>query len=789
MANFAMTPDSSTDGGVSLEMVLAKAANDAIAQGRDPKGVSDLLTAHIRYARQNPQLRQQAEAALREGRDPMGVATVFAQQVAADPMAKIHEAYQAGTLQRDIARKNAADVAEARAAGEGDTYASRLGSMMERGLGTVVGNAPATALTYGISRLPGHQPLSRAEAAAQVAGEVEEAGQNAPGVNLPFGLGRVTLADLPAAMAGYKAAGSLLGTKDMRVIGAVMEGGKRLIAPEEESVGSRALGTVGHAVAGASVPMALQGAGRIVQNIGQRTGATDMLGKLASAIGLDRVAENIGTKGAVNELLRARQTLMDKLGVTGETADQYLDAMVKRGQAVTAPAYAAAEQRAGQVEAAPARAAQKLSDLWESTKVKLLPAPAVEAPSTGQYQGPLHGSIGYEGSDLLDDVMHRMEAQRQSPVAALSDAISDAKGRYGLRDIQRAMTALNIPSEGTPFATAPSASTSIPEFPKQPISQTHAPGEAGFVPDARRVEMRAANDLSVRRAPMAEASAPPKPSAPNIVAQVQQAQNEAFAHPTVQRYLAGVYRDAPNLRGQVGYDVADQIKRDMNADWGKLKPADRAGEYGASLREAKGLVQDYLDALSEGKASEANALHRAEVAVPKEFFERGFGVQAAPSAKGLLTRSPTAIVNEIAKLPEGLQATAAEAARAGAAANVAQNIRGVGLPASVHELLHSGAIDLPKIRQAFKTDAEFNQFVAKLAEMRQTAAAQAQRMGPQQTGLRTFWKPQNPLATPRGEAARTNAEGQPFARIAPPLPLSSLWNNAILAGSAASDRP
>lgn len=791
----------------SLESALAKHANRAMERGADPKAVSDLLTSHIRYARGNPVERQHAERALNEGADADAVTSLFFQRIAADPLAQLHIDAQSGKLARVTAAQNAAGAGAARDAAAADTYGSRFGKLLERKVGILAGNAPATLLTMGARRLAG-SPISRQDAAQEVARDVEEAGQNEPGVNLPFGMGRVTMTDVPTAMLGYNAVGRRLGLNpamagDLAKIGGVYEGGKRLLAPEEESGTRRMLGTAGHAALGFLTPKVIEGAGSLVQNIGQRTGATDFLGSLAQKVVFNALAENIGTKGAVNDLLRVRQRIIDALGVPAETADQYLDAIVKRGQAATAPAYAAAKETASTVEAAPSKAAAKLSEMWQQAKTKLLPSAGetVKRP----YEGPLQAKVGYQGSDLLDDVMHRMEAQKQSAVTALTEAMRDAEGKYASADISKAMDALGIPRAGTPFAplspstleqaaafdfTAPNKP--FPTVAEQPIQSTR-PGEANYreldYTKPRSVKLQAANDVNVRRLATPEAVPAPSSTAPNIPAAVEQAHTEAFGHPQVQRYLKQLYRETPELRGQTGYGVADQLKRDMNRDWGTLKPADRAGEYGGSLREAKGLVQDYLDALSEGKAGTANAVHRAEVAVPREFFVRGSKLNVTPKGRALETNSPAALENDIAKLPPELQDIARNAARAGRAADVAQGVRAKELPASAEELLRGKELTLAKIRPAFKTQAEFEQFVAQIGKMRESAASQTQRLGPQTTGLRSFYKPQNPLATPRGINLRTYADANPLASPAAGLPLESLWNAARLTGSGATQSP
>jgi len=827
----------------SLEAALAKHANRAMERGADPKAVSDLLTSHIRYARGNPVERQNAERALNEGADADAVTSLFFQRMAADPLAQLHIDAQSGKLARVIAAQNAAGAGAAQDAAAADTYGSRFGKLMERKVGILAGNTPATLLTMGARRLAG-SPISRQDAAQEVARDVEEAGQNEPGVNLPFGMGRVTMTDVPTAMLGYNAVGRKLGLNPAAVgelakIGAVYEGGKRLIAPEEESGTRRVLGTAGHAALGYFTPRIIEGAGSLVQNIGQRTGATDFLGSLAKKVGFNALAENIGTKGAVNDLLRVRQRIIDALGVTAETADQYLDAMVKRGQTATAPAYATAKEAASTVEAAPAKAANRMAVMERQAGQKALPAPGQSAVAKAGLANDLADVVatqdhtpetiykmtrGQRGlgrtRDVLEDVARVLESD---PALSVEEALTSAMDTDAARDAQyagkhiiRAARMLGVPESraaemlkfdfeplprvtGTPKTLEQAAAFDFtapnkpfPTAAEQPIQSTR-PGEANYrelnYTKPRPVKLQAANDVNVRRPATPEAVPAPSSTAPNIPAIVEQAHAEAFAHPQVQRYLKQLYRETPELRGQTGYDVADQLKRDMNRDWGTLKPADRAGEYGGSLRDAKGLVQDYLDALSQGKAGTANAVHRAEVAVPREFFVRGSKLNVTPKGRALETNSPAALENDIARLPPELQDIARNAARAGRAADVAQGVRAKELPASAEELLRGKELTLAKIRPAFKTQAEFEQFVAQLAKMRGSAASQARRMGPQTTGLRSFYKPQNPLATERGIIARTNADANPLASPAAGLPLESLWNAARLTGGGATQSP
>ena len=82
-----------------------------------------------------------------------------------------------------------------------------------------------------------------------------------------------------------------------------------------------------------------------------------------------------------------------------------------------------------------------------------------------------------------------------------------------------------------------------------------------------------------------------------------------------------------------------------------------------------------------------------------------------------------------------------------------------------------------KIRPAFRSDAEFQAFVQKVAQMRQAAATQEQRFGPQQFNLKSpvasLFRGPNPLATPRGDAARTVAEANPLAPVPPAMRMVS----------------
>ena len=143
--------------GAPLELALAKRANRAIEQGADPKAVSDLLTSHIKYARDNPTERQNAERALNAGADADAVTGLFFQRVAAAPAEKLHKDYKSGALAKTIAEGKARDLAEA---GGGDLFfnpidtpeakiqaAQKRAEKYTQVLGAAV--APLTAVQYG----------------------------------------------------------------------------------------------------------------------------------------------------------------------------------------------------------------------------------------------------------------------------------------------------------------------------------------------------------------------------------------------------------------------------------------------------------------------------------------------------------------------------------------------------------------------------------------------------------------------------------------------------------------
>ena len=159
-----------------LELVLAKQANGAIAQGNDPKRVSELLSASIRYARSNPELTAQAERALAAGFDPTAVANKFGQAFLDDPVAasalkaeQRHQQYASGTLQRGVGRVNAAEMGQATDTTGDPSYRERLGGAAANLMRDIPG---ATAGTAGLSALLKGQSYPEAYAGIKAAEDV-----------------------------------------------------------------------------------------------------------------------------------------------------------------------------------------------------------------------------------------------------------------------------------------------------------------------------------------------------------------------------------------------------------------------------------------------------------------------------------------------------------------------------------------------------------------------------------------------------------------------------------------
>ena len=173
-------------------------------------------------------------------------------------MDRTHQDFQSGALQRRNTILNRNDQG---AAQEGNpSYMDRFGSMAERAASVLGGGK----VMQGLRAWKTGEPWD--EAGQHVAADVEEAGQNAPGVTVPpswplIGGSRITAADVPAAMAGGRAL--LRAGLGPTTAAATQAGGARAMSPAPEPIISRALGMLKSALVGAAIPAATEGIGLV----------------------------------------------------------------------------------------------------------------------------------------------------------------------------------------------------------------------------------------------------------------------------------------------------------------------------------------------------------------------------------------------------------------------------------------------------------------------------------------------------------------------------------------------
>lgn len=176
-----------------------------------------------------------------------------------DPMAQYHKDYKSGALQKRTAVENANDQGRAQDAADADTYGDRLGSMAERAASNLpLGGLALSGARYLTKKAIGEPETWQESREANAAGAAE-GGANAPGVSVPM-LGRVTLADLPAGAAGFRA--MLRAAPGLGPIssGALYNGVTRASSAAPESTLSRVGGTALATTIGAAIPTIAKGA-------------------------------------------------------------------------------------------------------------------------------------------------------------------------------------------------------------------------------------------------------------------------------------------------------------------------------------------------------------------------------------------------------------------------------------------------------------------------------------------------------------------------------------------------
>lgn len=222
-----------------------------------------------------------------------------------------HKDYASGKLQRQVAAANATDP-EQYELDKAPSYTDRLGMMAERAASTLPGGSAAMT---GTRKLVTGEPWN--DAAQHVAHDAEEGGRNAPGFNVPM-LGRVTAADAPMAGLGFgkvlASAPKLVAKIGVPAASGAYSAATRATSPGEESFGSRVSGTATAGALGYALPAATGRVLRASGNVAGRTGLTDAVGNAADRLGLPKLANSIGTKGAVNRLLKDQEAIPDALG-------------------------------------------------------------------------------------------------------------------------------------------------------------------------------------------------------------------------------------------------------------------------------------------------------------------------------------------------------------------------------------------------------------------------------------------------------------------------------------------
>ena len=147
------------------------------------------------------------------------------------------EEYKSGRLLRRHEAENAVDAAEA----ESSTFGSRFGGALATGVGMV--GPGATAALTGLRSVVRRQPFSESLA------DIKTAKASAPGVAKVLAGGAGVAASIPFVPLRLLQAGRGAGA----VGGGVLSGANRLLSPESESAGSRALGTVTSTALGAGI--------------------------------------------------------------------------------------------------------------------------------------------------------------------------------------------------------------------------------------------------------------------------------------------------------------------------------------------------------------------------------------------------------------------------------------------------------------------------------------------------------------------------------------------------------
>ena len=476
--NFDEREPEEPTSGAPLELALAKRANRAIEQGADPKAVSDLLTSHIKYARDNPTERQNAERALNAGADADAVTGLFFQRVAAAPAEKLHKDYKSGALARTVAEGKARDLAE-----------SGLAYLPSAGRG---GRGPAREATPEAQT---SAALKRADTASQVLGAAVAPLTAVQYGGLPIGeaattggavVGQMLSGQTPDWKQAYRqvASAEKSAPATLTIPGKLAGGVASMALPGNAALMSNGYGLVGTGVVNAMTDLnpdkSLES--RIVQapvsgalNYGFGKGTEALLGTNLAATAGGKIAE-----------------LAKKMGATSPT----LEAMI--AFAKLTPAQRDAIKRAGTANA---------------LDVKLGAAPAAPLPTAPALEGqPMAMGLDIAGPNMLAQAKGAARtpggrtafeapfaAREEAAVPAITSGTEDAMATLQRMRQSRAATA-DINKGAALEATK-----------GQPIEITPEMQEIFDTPTGRRVvnaAMRSRRNMPMRPLPEVEVQVP-----------------------------------------------------------------------------------------------------------------------------------------------------------------------------------------------------------------------------------------------------------------------------------------
>lgn len=368
-----------------------------------------------------------------------------------------------------------------------------------------------------------------------------------------------------------------------------------------------------------------------------------------------KIARDAFAERSGRVLPRSESAIREATGIGKLGPERVVDEMEAYRIQNAAPLLQMARREAGAIEAAPAEAASRMAAMERQAGQKALPAPgqSVVAKATlpdvvqtggGKLdlntmshddiesvtsdllysaEGDIRqsGRRNYKLEDIVDDFTTYLKKNqgehgtlRNALDAFLSDEQIRGKSAKALRIAlpddalfeAPVMGARNAPTLEQAAAfdfTAPNKP--FPTAAEQPIQSTR-PGEANYrelnYTKPRPVELKAANDVNVRRAADADIVPPTQgPDVANRFAQQEEAGRIALDDPHVQMQLKSLYGQDSRLAQQdpSSYPVLEKMYREMNREWRQLKArGEDTGQYWHALNTARGKVNTALDAKS-----------------------------------------------------------------------------------------------------------------------------------------------------------------------------------------------